>query len=262
MDFKTNIFELQHRKNFTINFLELKLPANKDLFFRAKQDEIFQQYESARIFMHEAQTDDWSHWFEKPENSKEQKIYELLFTERMYECALMYYNSVVDLSWVMCYVSVEYMLHKDDKVFMMDGMVDIETACNILRKAEDSVKNPTDKEAPFLYLKNRCPEFEEAIDLVINFWKVFKETHVRKLYNYIKHKGKPIYSELNEFRQPKIIKLKGQGEYPTDIRDICMQVSLNKCIDELYHFDDEILFPYIKKLFELLEGAIKPSPII
>ena len=50
-------------------------------------------------------------------------------------------------------------------------------------------------------------------------------------------------------------------EYPSDIRDVQKIVGLEQGINELIHFDDDILFPYIQKLLVFLNTAVDPSPM-
>ena len=106
------------------------------------------------------------------------------------------------------------------------------------------------------------PEFSMAVDLIADFWKDFSNSNIRNLYNYIKHKGKPAYREIEEFRGGKAMRLLiNKEEYPSDIRDVQKIVGLEQGINELIHFDDDILFPYIQKLLELLNTAVDPSPM-
>ncbi|AQS08360.1 hypothetical protein CLOBY_04510 [Clostridium saccharobutylicum] len=262
MNFLTNIFELNPHKDIKVKLLEVKMPHHKDIFFRAKQDEIFQQYESARIFLNETETKDWNHWFQN-DDLKNQELFELLFMERMYEASLMYYNIMVDLSWTLCYVSAEYALYQKDNRINMNNMMNIEEAYDAMRKAENLVTNPNSEGNPFEYLKMMCPEFKQSIDLIIDFWKKFNCTNIRTLYNFIKHKGKPMYKEVNKFYSGRLMGLVREGKnYPTDIRDVQKEISLKESIEELKQFDDAILFPYIKELFRLLEIAVDPSPLI
>ena len=105
-------------------------------------------------------------------------------------------------------------------------------------------------------------QFSPAVDLIVEFWKNFSNSNIRNLYNYIKHKGKPIYREIEEFRGGKAMRLLiNKQEYPSDIRDVQKIVGLKQGIDELIHFDDNILFPYIQNLLELLNTAVDPSPM-
>ena len=63
MDFNTDIFSLDRPSKVTFNLVGSKLPSSNDVYFRAKQRELVEQYSAARIFMHETETDDWDHWF-------------------------------------------------------------------------------------------------------------------------------------------------------------------------------------------------------
>ena len=262
MEFNTDIFKLDRDKNFSVNLVGMKLPTNKDLFFRAKQQEIFQQYETARIFLKETDTDDWNHWF-TCNDTNFQGVFELIFTGNIFEAALMYYNIIVDLSWTICYVSAEFAIYQQDKVIDISGMMSIEEAYKKLRNTENAVVNPSNEGNPFQYLKVVCPEYEEAINLIIDFWSKFSNSEIRNLYNYIKHKGKPLYEEVDAFAPGRLLTLHiSNEECPVDVRDIQRKVKLKDAIKELKVFDDELLYPYIKKLFELLEIAVNPSPLV
>ena len=136
-------------------------------------------------------------------------------------------------------------------------------AYKALRKAENLVTNPNSQDNPFVYLKNMCPEFTPAIDLIIEFWQDFADSEIRKLYNFIKHKGKPNFDEIEAHKGGKIMGLKINSEdYPTDIREVQKKVGLYQTISDLQNFDDNVLFPYIKELLSRLETIIKPSPMI
>lgn len=119
----------------------------------------------------------------------------------------MFYNVIVDLSWTLCYVSAEYALYEKDETINFSGMLPIEEAYAALRKAENIVTNPNSPDNPFVYLKSMYPGFAPAIDLIIEFWKNFADSNVRGLYNYVKHKGKPLFDEIEEYRQGKITAL-------------------------------------------------------
>jgi hypothetical protein len=108
-----------------------------------------------------------------------------------------------------------------------------------------------------------------CIDLVIEFWEKFCLTSMRQKYNYCKHKGKPTYSEIEKLRDGKMVNIyinkKAIGkkiQIASDIGDVQYHFSLIEGIRELYKFDDEVLFPYIKVLFNKLEQVIQPSPIV
>lgn len=167
------------------------------------------------------------------------------------------------MSWSLCYVSAEYAIYEKDNAIDITDMLNIEDAFARLREAENSVVGPGSQGNPFHYLRIMSPEFKEAIDLIIDFWSTFSNSETRKLYNYIKHKGKPLYEEIENFAPNRLLRLKlKNGECPVDIRDVQKKVNLKEAISDLLKFDDEILFPYIKKLFGLLEKAVNPSPLI
>ena len=178
----------------------------------------------------------------------------------MYEAALINYNILVDLSWTITYVSSEYALYRFDdsgKIINRDeiyGMQPIEQAYAALRSAENNVTSPTAANNPFKYLKEQCPEFGTSIDLIINFWSRFSENEIRGIYNYIKHKGKPVYYEINELDPTRFFNIYiGNEQYPSDIRDVQKTLRLYDCINELIDFDDNELFPYLTQLIKCLK---------
>ena len=141
-------------------------------------------------------------------------------------------------------------------------MLPIEESYEMLRKTENGASTPHAEGNPFDYLRVMQPQFQDAIDLIVNFWKDFSNSNIRNLYNYIKHKGKPLYTEIEAKRGGKTMLLKiGNQDYPSDIRDIQRIISLEDGINELINFDDNQLFPYIKQLLELLKKAVDPSPM-
>ena len=268
MEFSTDIFSLEHNRTRTINLIGASLPTNKDVYFRAKQKELIEQYSAARIFMHETENDDWSHWFEAVDNPTNQQAFELIFRSYFYESALTYYNIVVDLSWTLCYLSVEFALSQSGQRVDFGGIMTIEEAYDLMRHAENNVTNPNAESSPFVYLKNMCPEFATAIDMIINFWNEFSHSNIRQRYNFCKHKGKPAYTEIEALRGDRLMGFyvqHGDGspiQIPSDIRDVQLTCSLNDSIDELKVFDDEKLFPYISNLLTELERVLKPSPFV
>ncbi len=261
MEFINDIHSLLPPRNVSFNFGNVKLPNNTAVFFRAKQQEIIEQYEAARSFLRETETDDWDHWFTSDE--KHHNIFELIYKSHFLEASLFFYNVIVDLSWTLCYVSAEYVLYEKDKTIDFSGMLPIEEAYAALRTAENLVTNPNCPNNPFAYLKNMCPEFTTAINLIIDFWHDFADSKIRKLYNFIKHKGKPNFQEIEAYKSGKVLGLTiNNKEYPTDIREVQKEIGLCQTIHALHDFDDNILFPYIKELMYQLEQVIEPSPII
>lgn len=272
--FKTNIFNsiINPPNSSNFNLVGTKLPSNQDIYFISKWHELFDRYCSARLFIREALKDEWSdwqHWFNLTEDVKINKAFKLKFIAEMYETALIYYNILVDLSWTITYVSSEYVLYRFDgsgniinhnEIY---GMQPIEQAYEALRNAENNVTSPTAANNPFKYLKEQCPRFENSIDLIIEFWSSFSNSEIRGIYNYIKHKGKPVYYEINELSPVRFFDLHiGNEQYPSDIRDVQKILRLYDSISMLINFDDNELFPYLTQLLSSLKSAINPSPMV
>lgn len=266
--FKNEIFGTLEPPHGAIIKEGTSLPTSQDIYFASKWNELFERYSTARIFLRKTQEEDWDYWFNRIDKPDVQKAVELIFKSNLYEMALLNYNILVDLSWTITYVSAGYVLYSFDKDGNVTNAEDvscmhpIEEAYDLLRKTENGVSTPHAEGNPFAYLKKMVPEFSLAVDLIADFWKDFSNSNIRNLYNYIKHKGKPAYREIEEFRGGKAMRLLiNKEEYPSDIRDVQKIVGLEQGINELIHFDDDILFPYIQKLLELLNTAVDPSPM-
>ena len=274
--FATDIFEsiIRPKSSSTYKITELRLPTNQDMYFISKWHEIFERYCSARIFIREAlkdSWDDWGHWFNLSHDETTDSPVKLILIGNVYETALINYNILVDLSWTITYVSCEYALYKFDSEGNITnledcnicGMMPIEKAAETLRKTENPVSTPTAEHTPFEYLKKQCPKFKNAIDLIIDFWNNFSNSEIRNNYNYIKHKGKPVYKELIDLDPSRFFDIKiGKDHYPSDIKDIQKVLNLYDSIQELIDFDDKQLFPYYSKLITELITAVNPSPMV
>ena len=265
MMFKTDVWTLKPNSNRTIMMEGSILPNSPSVFFRAKQEELFRQYETARLFLTETGREDsaWDYWFCRNEEEQLQEIFTLLFREKMFEASLMFYNIIVDLSWVLCYVSAEYAFYDQDKVTSFDKLMSIEEANSLLRKTEEITEGPDARGNPFSYLKKMTPQFSPAVDLIIDFWKSYKESPTRMLYNFIKHRGKPLYKEIEEKKGSRLLGLSIAGiKCPTDVRDVQKALSLDESIKDLIEFDDNNLFPFVSNLIMTLEKAVDPSPYV
>ena len=269
MKFSTDIFALDKPSNVKFNLVGTALPTNNDLYFRTKQHELIEQYSAARIFMNETEIDDWDHWFQRADKEEHQKAFQLIFRSHFYETALFYYNAVVDISWVLAYVAIEFACSKKGTRVNINGIKPIEESIELLRSAERNVTSPTAEKNPFAYLKIMCPEFEPVIDQIVAFWTNFGSSDIRKNYNFCKHKGRHAYSEIEELRPGRVfgiyVENKATGEVAriaSDIRDVQYQISLEKSIVELRDFDDTVLYPYLKKLLDTIESILVPSPMI
>lgn len=151
----------------------------------------------------------------------------------------------------------------------ISGMKSIEEACELLRNVERNVTSPSAKDNPFEYLKKMCPDFVPAFDHIIDFWTSFSSTDVRKRYNFCKHKGRPAYSEIEALKQSRAMVIcvedKSSGavtQIASDITDVKYEFSLEDAIQKLQEFDDDVLYPYLKKLIETIEGILEPSSMV
>ena len=269
MDFKTDIFSLDV-PNKTGNLIGARPPSSLDIFFRSKHKELHEQYITARIFMHETENEngDWDHWFKRKGDARLQEMMQIKLKSTFYESALIFYNIVVDLSWTLSYVCCEFACSVDGERVPIDGMKPIEESYRVLRSAERNVTSPIAEENPFIYLKKSAPDYARVVDYIVDFWNEFSVSPIRQVYNYLKHKGKPVYKEFLTFNEPRFFGFYFQtsnGEVKqlsSDIRDVQMELSLSDGIKCLRDFDDELLFPYIKNLLEIIEDVIKPSPYL
>ena len=270
MEFQTNIYEgVNPPSSSKFNLVGVKLPTSQAVYFVSKWHQLLERYEMARTFLKKTEEDNWDYWFNRVDDEVTQKVIELTFKAQMLETALINYNILVDLTWTITYVSAEYVLYKFDKdgnvtnVDEIIGMHTIEKSLEMLRKAENGVNTPHAEGNPFQYLKVMRPEFSDAIDLIVAFWKEFSESNIRNIYNYIKHKGTPCYKEIEALRDTRFFNLIiGKESYPTDIRDVRNVLSMDELIEELRKFDDEKLYPYVVGLIEKLKIAVDPSPMI
>lgn len=268
MEFVGDIFSLERPTTRKISLLGASLPSSKDVYFRSKQKEIIEQYSAARIFMNETENTDWDHWFNRVEQEDAQQYFELTFKAYFYEVALTYYNIVVDLSWTACYLATEFALTHQGERINFGGIRPIEEAFELMRKAENLVTKPNAEENPFGYLKVMCPEFSTAIEMIIDFWSWYGQSNIRQRYNFCKHKGKPIYTEIQELSGPRLMGFYQEDhdgnrvQLVSDPSDVRLQCSLDESIEELRQFDNTQLFPYISKLFAELECVLNPSPFV
>lgn len=267
--FTGDIFSnIQPPHSVSFKIVGTALPTNQDIYFVAKWHELFERYTTARMFVRKAIGDNWDYWFNKIPDEKVQRAVEYKFKAELYETALISYNILVDLTWAWTYVSAEFVLYSFDAEGNVTnakdvcGMHPIEEAYELLRKTENGVSTPHAEGNPFNYLKVMRPEFTEAMDTIIEFWKVFSNSQIRSLYNFVKHKGKPLYKEVEDYRGGKVMSIHiGNEEYPADIRDVQKIVSVDEGLQELIKFDNECLYPYIEKLLDELKTAVDPSPM-
>lgn len=267
MNFNTDIFNLKPPISKSFTGVGSKFPNNIDYFYRAKQIELLQQYNGARIFLRETETTDWSHYFSIDNNDTDEET-KIMYKGYLYETALYFYNVVIDVSWTLCYSSLEFACTQNGNRVNTATMSPIDEAYDLLRSVEKNATNPTAKENPFAYLRTLDAEYKDVIDYIILFWEKIKDTELRKKYNYCKHRGKPLYKEQCQFNSTRFFDgylQHSNGEMiqlVSDVSDVQYKISLEESIEELRMFDDEELFPYIEGLFPLLEKLINLSPMV
>lgn len=269
MEFKTNHCDLYPpSKSIIKEGCGIMLPEDRDFFFRAKQFEIGDQYTAARFFLRQTDGENYKDWLFSTGNVNADCGIRNTWRSYFYEAALMYYNILVDLSWVLLYLSAEYVCYQDDCAVKFESVKSMGEAMELMRSAEGLVAEPLCATNPIGYIKKMCPKLDNAVQMTIDFWKEYKESSIRHLYNYCKHRGKPAYEEIVKFTGPKFAKfnrLNDDGsmtQVAFDTRDVRLKVSLEKSIEELLTFDDEKLFPYLHNLISELEKIVQPSPLV
>ncbi len=269
MEFKTNHCDLYPPSEPAIKpGHRIKVPEDRDFFFRAKQYELVDQYTAARFFLRQTDGENYKDWLFSTGNANADCGIQNTWKSYFYEAALMYYNILVDLSWVLLYLSAEYVCYQDDCAVKFESVKSIGEAMELMRSAEGLVAEPLCATNPIGYIKKMCPKLDKAVQMTIDFWKEYKDSPIRHLYNYCKHRGKPAYAEIIRFKGPKIANFtrpKDDGsmtQVAFDTRDVRLKVSLEKSIEELAAFDDEKMFPYLHDLISELEKIVQPSPMV
>lgn len=268
--FKESIFDkIQPHKGFSVQLDGLVLPKTQDWYFVAKWNEIFEQYTWARIFLRKSDDENYRGIFMDPKDDRVKRQMELSCSAQFYEISLLYYNILVDLSWTITYVTAEYIIYNKNKNGEITGSTEIESIMSLedshemLRKTENNVTSPHSPNNPFDYLKMMVPEFEEPINMIIEFWEQFSNTEIRRNYNFLKHKGKPSYNELIAATPSVGFSMHiDKIQVPSDINDVQLKLNLRDNINELIRFDNEELFPYLDKLLHTLEEIVNPSPLV
>ena len=104
--------------------------------------------------------------------------------------------------------------------------------------------------------------------MIISFWTEFKDNPIRGKYNFIKHKGKPLYFEMKKFQQNNVFEFyiqNSNGEQKkivSNLSDVRYEVFLEDSISELIEFDNKTLYSYVSNLFEELEYIVQPSKFV
>ena len=134
-----------------------------------------------------------------------------------------------------------------------DTIRSIDEVYNFLRSNEDKPAFPTKKYNPFKIMCEKCPEFQKPISIIEGFWDSFKESTIRKAYNFTKHRGKIAYNEIDSIlgnRMDAIVQTEASiFHIPIYSEDVGFKKSFREGISELKEFDESILTPYLFTLF-------------
>ena len=107
---------------------------------------------------------------------------------------------------------------------------------------------------------NKCPEFQKPISTIEGFWDSFKESTIRKAYNFTKHSGKIAYNEIDSIignRMNAIVQTETSiSHIPIYSEDVGFKKSFREGISELKEFDESILTPYLFTLFNEVAAVL------
>ena len=245
----------QHQERLKIPPNTIVIHTTKELFFEGKLYEIYLRYISARIMLEPIDNNKGEYWYDYEKDSSHNDLIMLNYNGFFIENAILNYNIVVDLTWIIAIISIDICYYEDSKKFILDNPNEINNSKRIIDKIEKMIKSPNQEEIKeFLnYISQLNPKYQEIVEHVRLFWDNFFDSEVRTLYNFIKHRGKPEYTEIYKITGRKFYSFKDDGnEYATDMSDLRKEVKMYKTFEDLIDFDNNILFPYCDKLFELL----------
>lgn len=250
--------------NDKVNIFDNVIPTFQDVAFKEKWHSIYYRYESARAMLILAKEAGYEDLYKLGDlDEKNKKYFEFHRQVDFYESALCFYNFLVDYSWQIAYFAYEYVAYVKNSQIDLTELIDKKTASDTFKKLEKCITQPLNDENPLSYF-SRDNDFKEIYDLIESFFKFFKDSNIRNKYNKIKHCGNFLYTESYEYtKMPFIcsINIKGK-DIPTDIRDIQEKTSLTDSINELINFDNDVLYPYLVKIIELLNNYLKPSKLV
>lgn len=242
-----------------------KMVNNKDIYIREKQKEIFEYYLTARMFLMQANCIDERviMGLLNKDDYDPCRSTELDLKGNFYECALFYYNVLIDLSWVLAYVSLEFACSINGQRVSTEGIDWISKSKAYLEEFEKNVKNPQDPTSPFRYFE-KSTSAKNIIKCISNFWDGFYNSEIRRKYNYAKHRGKLAYQEIIKIENENGVAeiLCKDKQLPINTNDVRKEISLYSSIQELQTFDNENLYPYIDQLFHIIEEEIQISEMV
>ena len=249
---------------------KINIPTGNQLYYAQKKLELFERYQTARMFMRMLDDKEILQYIaSKICTSNHDLMIEGIKCD-FYEAALFNYNIIVDMSWLLTLAAAEYIVYKDNEsqekpdFTLLYECLKIKDAKDAIYKIESLSTSPEyNEKSLFKYLKKINIPYEYAINYVNEFWKTFQNDDIRHNYNYIKHKGKPIYynEKIGDISKEWSI-YDGDELISANIQDTRTSVNIDEEIKKLLKFDNDTLFPYIKKLESLLEKNIDISDTI
>lgn len=172
MNFRTNHCALYPPANPAVkDGYGIKIPEDRDFFFRAKQYELVDQYTAARFFLRQTEGDNYKGWISPTEKENVDCGIQNTWKSYFYEAALMFYNIVVDLSWVLLYLSAEYVCYQDDRAVQFESVKSMSEAMELMRKAEGLVVEPFCNTNPIGYIKKCVLNLIRLSKLLLIFGK-------------------------------------------------------------------------------------------
>lgn len=243
----------------------LKIPDNtiliqssRVIFFESKLYDIFLRYQSARILIRCINNNDNSYWVCEEDYDD---IVKYNLNGNFLESMIINYNIVVDLTWVITCLSIEICIYEEshNEVFDFNRQNEIIRTKEVMEKIEKIVKSPNSEEIAnyFSYFNSLSANYLPITTHVTQFWNSFQSSEIRQLYNFIKHRGKPEYTEIYEITGRRFCNYtENDRQIATEISDVRKEISFEEELKKLIEFDEEVLFPYCDKLFKLLVDVV------
>lgn len=264
--FKNNIKMLYPNINRKFELVGTPIEITQDFIYLAKLREIIARYESARFMLLQTKPKEWDYWTKLNKTEETKEYCKVIVKSNFYESALIFYNIVVELSWQLTYLSIEnFLINTNDNIVSdLSGLKEKDDAVNLIRQLEELCKEPSDQ--LYSYLLKIDPTLDEIIEIIRRFKDKVEFINLKLLYNFTKHRGKFKYKEMFDFEDLRFhttYSFNSEGDITTlnsSSEDLFKTLNLEEAINELFYFDDEILFPYLKQLIYLLFEWVQPSP--
>ncbi len=256
MDFKEDLQILNPLpKNNSFNLLEAATPQPEDVFLVTKKSEIYERYQDARMFLRWTETETIKGWFKKTD-SEEMNARLIGFKKKYcYELALLYYNAIIDIAWGACYACAT--IEKGKLLANSTSIMGANEAEEALRHFE---RNPYERKA-IPSLSRQYPAFSDLFDAFQSFMNKPSTKTVRDSFQFIKHRGVPIYKEEGHIGIPGIKIHVNDKVIATSSSDVRKKLSIGEQAQMLKDFDEKCLYPFIGDFITKLEEVVNPSPL-